>query len=365
MIGLFDFTTLHNEEFRNRVLDIYSQILEKNAFVEGEYNAKFEAEFAKIQGSKHCLLVANGTDALEIALLVHGIKPGDKVGVPGITFYATGEAVLNVGAIPVLVDVLPTGLMCPASAERMIKEHELKAIMPVHIYGMPADIPAINKIAKAHNIPVIEDAAQACGAFIEGKPIGCQGNLATFSFYPTKNLSAFGDAGGILTDDDELAEKIKIIRNHGRGSDGKIMGRNSRCDHLQAVVLALKLEKIEEHNKARKEVAKKYHAALKGNKNFALVPDEYLETSAFHLYPINVCQRDIRDKLIKHLQDNQIGCANFYDRSLSQEPAFSQCAGEKEMAEMVSGAVVCLPMNPFLKDEEIKKVTDTVLGFFS
>ena len=365
MIGLHDFTTLHDQEFRKRVLEIFSTILEKNAFVEGEYNAKFENAFAKMQGSKHCLLVANGTDALEISLLAHGIKPGDKVGVPGITFYATGEAVLNVGATPILIDVLPSGLMSPESAERMIKEHHLKALIPVHIYGLPADMVAINKIAKAHNIPVIEDAAQACGAFIEGKPIGSHGNLTTFSFYPTKNLSAFGDAGAILTDDDDLAEMIKIIRNHGRGSDGKIMGRNSRCDHMQAVVLALKLEKIEELNQARKNVAKKYHEALRGNKNFALLPDEYLETSAFHLYPINVCQRDIRDKLIKHLQDNQIGCANFYDRSLSQEPAFSQCEGEKEMAEMVSGAVVCLPMNPFLKDEEIQKVTQAVLSFFS
>lgn len=365
MIGLHDFTSLHDLEFREKVLEIYSQILEQNAFVEGEYNAKFEREFAKMQGVKHCLLVANGTDALEISLLVHGVKPGDKVGVPGITFYATGEAVLNVGAIPVLIDVLPSGLICPESTERMIQQHDLKAIIPVHIYGLPANINRINQIAKAHKVAVIEDAAQACGAFIDGKPVGTSGNLTTFSFYPTKNLSAFGDAGCILTDNDEHAELIKIIRNHGRGSDGEIMGRNSRCDHLQAVVLSLKLEKIESFNQARKEVAKKYHEALKGNENFSLLKDEYIETSAFHLYPINVCQRVIRDRLIEHLQANQIGCANFYDRSLSEEPAFANCMGEKKMAEMVSGAVVCLPMHPFLTDQEIQKVTDSVTSFFS
>ena len=144
MIGLHDFNTLHDQEFRNRVLEIYSEIFEKNAFVEGEYNAIFESGFAKMQGSKHCLLVANGTDALEISLLAHGIKPGDKVGVPGITFYATGEAVLNVGATPVLIDVLPSGLICPDSTQRMIQKHDLKAVIPVHIYGLPADIITIN-----------------------------------------------------------------------------------------------------------------------------------------------------------------------------------------------------------------------------
>lgn len=368
MIGLHDFTTLHDTEFRQRVLDIYADILEKNAFVEGEYNAKFESEFAKMQGSKHCLLVANGTDALEIALKVHDIKPGDKVGVPGITFYATGEAVLNVGATPVLIDVLPNGLICPESTERMIQQHNLKAIMPVHIYGLPADIEQINTIAKKYDVAVIEDAAQACGAFYTGNaagsPVGSKGNLTTFSFYPTKNLSAFGDAGCILTNDDEQAELIKTIRNHGRGSDGKIMGRNSRCDHLQAVVLALKLEKIEQYNQARKDVAKKYHEAFKGNNHFELLADEYLETSAFHLYPINVGERSVRDQLINFLQEKSIGCANFYDRSLSEEPAFASCDGEKEMAEKVSGAVVCLPMNPFIKDQEVQQVISAVNDFF-
>ncbi|MCO4794495.1 MAG: DegT/DnrJ/EryC1/StrS family aminotransferase, partial [Bacteriovoracaceae bacterium] len=273
-VPFYDFQKLHNPEFQTKIKERFSEIIDQNGFVEGRFNHSFEERFAKLQKAKHCLLVANGTDALEISLLAYGLEPGDRVAVAGITFYASGEAVLNMGMIPVYVDVDPkSGLMCPESLERVVDKYEIKAVMPVHIYGLPADMKAIDEICHSRNIPVIEDAAQAQGGYTYTGPVGSGKNLVTFSFYPTKNLAAFGDAGAILTDDDELAEIIKTIRNHGRSSL-EMMGRNSRCDHLQAAVLDLKLDSIEEQNQSRKKIASMYHQALK-DLPLACVDDSY------------------------------------------------------------------------------------------
>ena len=354
-IGFYDFQNLHNEEFRTEIKEILGNIIDKNAFVEGEYNDKFEKEFAALQGAKYCLLVANGTDALEISLKVSGVKPGDRVGVPGITFYATAEAVINVGATPVWIDVDPiAGLFCPESMKRVHASTPLKAVMPVHIYGLPAPIEKMQSFCDENNIVIIEDAAQAQGTFINNKPVGSTNNLVTFSFYPTKNLSAFGDAGCILTQDDDLAKKIVIERNHGRG-DELAMGRNSRCDHMQAAVLHTKLKMVETYNKNRKEIAKKYHEALKDGP-VKLLPEEFLSQSSWHLYPTQCESIEQREKLQNLLKEKQIGCTPFYDRALSQEPALKAFSGESENAEAFAGRTLCLPIHPFLNDEQIAEV---------
>ena len=186
-VSFYDFKQLHNDEFRAEIQKRFSEIVEKGAFVEGEYNALFEKQMSEMQGAKNCLLVANGTDALEISLKVYDVQPGDLVGVPGITFYATSEAVLNCGAIPVWVDVDPkTGLMCPDSLKRVAQSHNLKAVIPVHIYGLPAPMLEIEKICAEHDIFIIEDAAQAHGALIQGaegsRAVGNSPNLVTFFF---------------------------------------------------------------------------------------------------------------------------------------------------------------------------------------
>jgi dTDP-4-amino-4,6-dideoxygalactose transaminase len=229
-VPFYSFNDLDDNVFQEKVLGRFKEIVEAHAFVEGKYNAQFEKNFAEKQKAKHCLLVGNGTDALEIALQAYDVGPGDKVGVPGISFYASAEAIINCGAEVIFIDVDPkTGLMCPESLKRIIKEHKLKAILPVHIYGQPAPIAELEEICGPSDIKIVEDAAQAAGGYLSaGQPIGSSNNLTTFSFYPTKNLSACGDAGAVLTSDDELAEKIISIRNHGRSPNGHaLIGRNS------------------------------------------------------------------------------------------------------------------------------------------
>ena len=255
MYQLYDLVNLHDEPFREEIKKRLAKIVDTNAFIEGEYNTKFEAEFAEMQGSNFCRLVANGTDAIEIALKAYDIGSGDLVAIPGITFYATAEAVFNIGATPILVDVEEeSGVMCPKSLERIVSEYKIKAAIPVHIYGIPCEMDKINTVCRRNNVAIIEDAAQASGTITPLGPAGSNPfSLATFSFYPTKNLSAMGDAGAILTHSPELAKKIEIIRNHGRGGHGAV-GRNSRCDHFQAAVLHHKLEFIEEQNNKRKQV---------------------------------------------------------------------------------------------------------------
>lgn len=364
-ISFYDFQNLHHEKFRQQILDRFQKIVEKGQFVDGEFNQKFEEDFAKLQGSKHCLLVGNGTDALEISLVVSGVKPGDRVGVPGITFYASAEAILNVGAIPVFIDVdYNTGLICPDSFKRIADKYVLKAVMPVHIYGLPCDMEAINKVAREKNIPVIEDAAQAQGANVFSGPVGSSGNLTTFSFYPTKNLSAFGDAGCILTDDDSLATEIKVIRNHGRDNE-EMLGRNSRCDHMQAAVLHLKLEEINQNNAKRKEVASIYQAALRDIPGVQLLDNKYLHSSSWHLFPIQLEDKAQAEKLLIHLRAKEIGCASFYERALSQEIPLKDFEGEVEESERRAGGSVCLPMHPFLTSDDINTVANEIRNFLT
>jgi len=366
-VGFYNFADLHNEEFKAKIKDRISQIIDKNAYVEGEYNTKFEEEFAKMQGAKHCLLVANGTDALQIALHAYDVCHGDKVGVPGITFFATAEAVVTRGAEPILIDVDPTtGLMCPKSLERTLKVHKLKAIMPVHIYGQPAPIEELWNICQKHDIKIIEDGAQAQGTHLKNGPIGSFPNsLVTLSFYPTKNLSAFGDAGGILTNDSALAEKIKSLRNHGRSPSGHIVcGYNSRCDHIQAAVLHLKLEKVEQYNKQRKEIAKKYHQLFKGV-DIRIVPEEFLATSSWHLYPVGLKSREEKYALGAYLKERGIGNALFYEKAIPEEKPMANAKGEKETALRFAAETICLPMNPFMKENELQEVVTTVKAFLA
>jgi len=365
-VPIYNFKELHNEELRTEAKRRIAEIIDKNAFVEGEYNALFEKEFAQMQQAKHCMLVANGTDAIEIALQAYDIGHGDKVGIPTISFFATAEAVITQGATPIFIDVdAETGLMDPASLKRVLKEHKLKAIIPVHIYGMPAPIEELEAICRPLNIKIVEDSAQGQGGYLKNGPIGSSNNLTTFSFYPTKNLAAFGDAGAILTQDDNLAEKIKSIRNHGRSPNGHILsGKNSRCDSIQAAVLHLKLKKITQQNEQRKKIAKQYHEKLK-NLEIGLLPAKYLETSSWHLYPIRMANREQKYALQQFLKAKEIGSALFYEKSLPEERPLMNAAGEKQVGPQFAAQCICLPLNPFLTSDDINTVCGAIKEFLA
>lgn len=363
-IAFYNFTELHTNEFKIRALDRIKKIIDESSFIEGEYNAKFEQEFAELQNAKNVLLVANGTDALEISLKAHGIGTGDRVAVSAITFFASAEAIVNVGAVPVMVDVNKnTGLMCPASLSRIMESYDIKAVMPVHIYGLPAPIQEIENICSSSNIPIIEDAAQAVGTHIYSGPVGSSNNLTTFSFYPTKNLSAFGDAGAICVADEELLEKIKLIRNHGRGPSGfERVGRNSRCDHIQAAILHLKLEDIASQNKKRKEIALYYREKLL-QLDLRVPQLDLLEHSSCHLFPIGVKDEATKYKLKEHLAAQEIDSAAFYERTLLQEQPFTSCDGEDQGAQEFAQTTLCIPMNPYLHKEQLDKVVEEIEKF--
>lgn len=370
-IGFYDFNNLHNKSFRDEVKKRFSEIVDSNAFVEGEYNDKFEKEFAEICGAKHALLVGNGTDALEISLQVHGIGEGDLVAIPGISFYATAEAVYNVGAKPIFVDVYEdTGLIDTESFKRIIQKFDIKAVIPVHIYGLPARIDELEMLCTPKDIKIIEDGAQGMGGVLHSGPIGSSGHLTCFSFYPTKNLGAFGDAGAILTNDDKLKDEIVSVRNHGRSPQGhRLIGRNSRCDHLQAAVLHLKLENIQNYNNARREAASFYFQHLsKLNQNLSdkirLVPIHFLKESSWHLFPIGVKDRETKYKLREFLMSKGIGNALFYEKSLPEELPLKNVPGEIERSIEFAGTTLCLPMHPFLKETDVEDVTASLQEFF-
>ena len=367
-VGFYNFQELHNETVQKNILERFEEIVKANAFVEGKYNASFEEKFAKLNGSHKTLLVANGTDALEIGLQAYDVGPGDKVAISAISFFATAECVVNRGATPIFVDVdEKTGLMDPASLERVLEKHpDVKACIPVHIYGLPAPIEAIEKICAPKNIAIVEDGAQSYGGKYEnGNPIGSSNNLVTYSFYPTKNLGAFGDAGAITAPNDEMAEKIKSIRNHGRSPEGHCLyGRNSRCDSLQAAVLDVKVENFPKENENRKAIAKKYFEAL-SDTPLELVPEKYLEISSWHLFPVRLKDVEQKYALKSFLDERKIGSALFYEKAMPEEKPCHGLQGEKEKAIPFAAKTLCLPMNPFVTDEEIKEVAGAVKEFFN
>ncbi|MBL7665840.1 MAG: DegT/DnrJ/EryC1/StrS family aminotransferase [Bacteriovoracaceae bacterium] len=365
-VPFYNFAKLHHAEFQKEILERFKEIVATNTFVEGKYNTQFEAEFAELQGAKHCLLLANGTDAIEIALQAHDIGHGDKVGVAAISFFASAEAVINRGAEVVFIDVDPkTGLIDPASLKKMLEVHKLKAIIPVHIYGLPAPIEELEKICKPLDIKIIEDGAQSQGGYYTNKkPIGSSNNIVTYSFYPTKNLGAFGDAGAVTAPTQELKDTMMSIRNHGRSPKGHaLIGRNSRCDHMQAAVLQLKLRELNQQNEARKEIAKKYLESL-AHLPVRLLDKKWADLSSWHLFPIGVESEAVKLKLRNHLTEKGIGSALFYEKSLPQEKPIQHCEGERKNADHFALTTFTIPMNPFLTDEDIALVSKEIENFF-
>ncbi len=342
------------------------RVLTSTAFVGGPDVAGLEQEFAAFCGARHAVAVANGTDALQLALRAYGIGPGDEVVTVANTFIATGEAIRLVGAQPVFVDVsADSHTMDPALLERAITPRT-RLVLPVHLYGHPADMTAIGEIAERHGLPVLEDAAQAHGAVWHGRRAGALGHAAAFSFYPTKNLGAYGDAGMVTSSDAAFAARVRQVANHGAGShryDNVIVGTNSRLDSLQAAVLRVKLAHLERWNAERAERAALYSRLLADVPGLVLPRERPGAQSAWHLYTIRVRERDA---LAAQLRERGIGTAIHYPRPIHLQPAMAQAQAAPAslpVSEQLAREVLCLPLYAELPLEDVERVAAEVRSF--
>ena len=343
-----------------------ARVVERSQFINGEDCRLFEQEFAAWCGGGEAVGVANGTDALTLAIKAFGIGSEDEVVTVSNTFIATGEAILLNGARPVFVDVdAETFTMDPRQLEAAITP-QTKLIVPVHLYGHPADMTAINAVASRHGIPVLEDAAQAHGAEIGGRRAGTLATAACFSFYPGKNLGAYGDAGMVVSGDRDLVARVRRLANHGAGEnkyDNVVAGTNSRLDNLQAAVLRVKLAHLDQWNRERRERVAAYARALAGAPGVKLPSEAPGMTSAWHLYTIRVPERDA---LQKHLAAQGIATAVHYPRPIHLQPAMALSGGrpgDLRVSEALSREVLCLPLYPELPMEAIDDIAAEVRRF--
>ena len=354
------------ERIRGEVDAAIARVLHSTAFINGEDCALFESAFAAWCGVKAACGVANGTDALILCLRAYGVGPGDEVVTVANTFIATGEAILLNGARPVFVDVDPvTYTMQPAQVEAALTSRT-KLILPVHLYGHPADMKPILEIAARHGLRVLEDAAQAHGAEIAGQRAGTLGHAATFSFYPGKNLGAYGDAGMVVSNDEEFVARVRQIANHGGGKnkyDNVVLGTNSRLDTLQAAVLRVKLRHLEAWNRERRQRAEAYTRAFSDAPSVGLPRERPGARSAWHLYTIRVADRD---GLQAHLKAQGIATAVHYPRPIHLQPAMAAAGGRPGMlpvSEALAREVLCLPLYPELPFEAVERVAAEVKSY--
>ena len=344
------------DELDQAILDAVAD----TAFIAGGRVAKFEQEFAAYLGAEHCVAVGNGTDAIEIALAALGINAGDEVILPANTFFATAEAVSNVGATQVFVDSRPdTYNIDPAKIEERIS-HKTKAIIAVHLYGLPAEMDEIVAIAKRHNLKLLEDCAQAHGAKYKGRKVGTFGDAATFSFYPSKNLGAFGDAGAIVTNSTQIADTARAISNHGQLEKNRhsLVGRNSRMDGIQGAVLSVKLPHLDGWLDARRRNAARYDELLAGKAATPSTPDGSWHT--YHLYVVRVPDRDA---VAAKLREAGIETGVHYPVAIPFTPAYAHLGYKPEdspVAHSQMSELLSLPMYAELTDEQIDHVCESL-----
>ncbi len=337
------------------------RIVSETAFIGGPYAAEFEASFAEYIGVKHCVAVANGTDAIEIGLRSIGVEPGDEVLVPANTFLATAEGVTNIGATVVFIDNDPkTYNIDPAKIEEKITP-KTKAIIPVHLYGLPAEMDEVVAIARKHNLKILEDCAQAHGAIYKGRKPGTFGDAATFSFYPSKNLGAFGDAGAIVTNNAEYAERARLIANHGQASKNRhtIVGRNSRMDGIHAAVLSVKLPHLDGWLDARRVNAKLYNELLADSGLTLPFEPEYSR----HIYHLYVVQVPVRDAVQAKLNEAGIETGIHYPTALPFMEAYAYLGHQPSdfpVAYSQMSKIISLPMYAELTREMIEHVCGTL-----
>ncbi|MCM4162622.1 MULTISPECIES: DegT/DnrJ/EryC1/StrS aminotransferase family protein [unclassified Arenibacter] len=370
------------EVIKDEVNASISHVLETSTFINGPEVHAFQKELEDYLEVKHVIPCANGTDALQIAMMGLGLKPGDEVITADFTFAATVEVIALLQLTPVLVDVEPDSFnIDPVALEKAITS-KTRAIVPVHLFGQCANMDAVLEIAEKYNLFVIEDNAQAIGAhytFKNGKKqkAGTMGHVAATSFFPSKNLGCYGDGGAIFTNDDDLAHTLRGIVNHGMYEryHHDVVGVNSRLDSIQAAVLRSKLSRLDGYNARRRAAASKYSKAFEGNKNIQ-VPQmvhscaktcETCNCHVFHQYTLRILNGQ-RDALVKHLADNQIPCGVYYPIPLHRQKAYlDERYQEKDfpVTNQLVKEVISLPMHTELDDEQILFITETIMQFVS
>ena len=361
------------EKIKDEVNASIQEVLETNTYINGPLVHQFQADLEKYLGVKHVIPCANGTDALQIAMMGLDLKPGDEVITADFTFAATVEVIALLQLTPVLVDVDVDNMNISLDAIRKAITSKTKAIVPVHLFGRSVNMDAIMEIAKEHNLYVIEDNAQAIGANYTSKDgskskVGTIGHVGATSFFPSKNLGCYGDGGAIFTNDDALAHKLRGIVNHGMYEryHHDVVGVSSRLDSIQAGVLKAKLSRLDEYNTERRKAAKKYNSALSVNSNI-VVPefDSSGDNHVFHQYVIRITNGK-RDGLLAHLQSKDIPCAIYYPIPLHSQKAYADERYNEEdfpVTNQLCKEVIALPMHTELEDEQIKFITDSILEF--
>lgn len=352
----------HHAPIRQAISAAVDEVIDSNSFSGGPYVQRFEEAFAKYCGTDHAVGVGNGTDALWLTLLALGIGPGDEVITTPNTFIATAEAISLCGAKPVFIDIdETTHTMDPALIEGAVSP-ATKAVIPVHLYGQPADMDPIVSVARRHGLFVIEDACQAHGAEYQGRPAGSLGDVACFSFYPSKNLGAMGEGGAVVTADPNLADRLRLLRDHGQSRKycHEVVGCNARMDGFQGAILNVKLSRLDECNEARRTVAESYRNLMGDLPGIILPLEAPGRRHVYHLYVVRVQDRE---GFMAHLARENIGCSIHYPVPIHLQKAYAGMGlgpGSFPKSEAVASEVVSLPMFPEMTSEQTEAVAGVV-----
>jgi dTDP-4-amino-4,6-dideoxygalactose transaminase len=354
-------------ELRAELDEAIARVVSSGYYIGGPEVEAFERDFAQYVGAKHCIGVGNGLDAITLSLLAHGIGRGERVLVPSNTFIATWLGASHAGATPVPVEPdWQTHVLTPEAIVRALTP-DVRACLPVHLYGLPVDMPSVKRVCAEHGVVVIDDAAQAHGAAVDGRRIGGFGTTSTWSFYPGKNLGALGDAGAVTTDDDAVAERLRRLRNYGSQVkyEHELVGFNSRLDPIQAAILRVKLRHLEAWNQRRQERAAAYDKGLKGVGDLVLPSTPAGRTHSYHLYVVRTSRRDA---LREHLEHAGIGTIIHYPKPPHLQGAYAGALLDRERLQetaRVASEVLSLPMGPHLRLDDVDRVIASVRAFFA
>jgi dTDP-4-amino-4,6-dideoxygalactose transaminase len=354
------------KQIKKEVLKKFLTVLDKGEYCYGEETEKFEKSFAKLTGCRYCFGLGSGTDSLMIALKASGIKPGDKVITTTFSFIATVEAIINVGAYPVLIDIDQETMNFDLEKVVQKIDKKTKAIIPVHLYGVTVDMDKLLNIVRKYKLAIIQDAAHAEGSRYKGKPVSSFGDVSCFSLYPSKSLGAYGNAGAISTNKKIIAHQIRMISNHGRDRDKNIhqvIGYTGTIDNLQSAVLNIKLKYFSQNIRRKKMIAREYNRAF-ANLPFKSQKIPSFCDPSFYVYTIRF---DKRDKLKEFLAKNGVGTGIYYPFPLHLQPSLQFLGykkGDFPIAEQTAASVLSLPLYPQMTDKEVEYVIQKVKAFF-